>query len=121
MTPAPLPAGRGLEPVPSTKLLPPRTTRRLVPRDALIARLLDARRQRCVLVQGPAGSGKTSTLVAWRQALLPLDFDVAWLSLAPEDNDLERFFACLLASLAEVDPRAVREAALLMGRDSGEA
>ncbi len=117
----PAPGGRGLEPVPSTKLLPPRTARRLVPREALVARLLDARRQRCVLVQGPAGSGKTSTLVAWRQALLPLDFDVAWLSLAPEDNDLERFFTCLLASLAEVDPQAVREAALLMGRGSGEA
>lgn len=112
---------RGLEPVPSTKLLPPRTARRLVPRDTLIARLVDARRQRCVLVQGPAGSGKTSTLVAWRQALLPLDFDVAWLSLAAEDNELARFFACLLASLAEVDAPAVREAALLVGRDSDES
>jgi len=89
-----------------------------MPREALLARLQDARRQRCVVVQGPAGSGKTSTLVAWRQALLALDYDVAWLSLAREDDELTRFFDCLLASLAEVDPALVRETRLLMGRDS---
>ena len=42
---------RVLEPVASTKLLPPRAARRLIPREALLARLLDARRQRCVVVQ----------------------------------------------------------------------
>ncbi|SCU96021.1 Serine/threonine-protein kinase PknK [Cupriavidus necator] len=117
---APAPLDRAIEAVASTKLVPPRAARRLMPRDALQARLLDARRQRCVLVQGPAGCGKTSTLVAWRQALLSLDFDVAWLSVAAEDNELTRFFACLLASIAVVDPRAVREAALLLGRDSSD-
>lgn len=111
---------RTIEPVQSTKLLPPRAARRLMPRDALLARLMEARRQRCVVVQGPAGSGKTSTLVAWRQALLLLQFDVAWLSLAAEDNDPTRFFGCLLASLGAVDAAAVREATLLMGRDSDE-
>lgn len=112
---------RRIEPVASTKLIPPRPARRLVPRLALQARLLEARRQRCVVVQGPAGSGKTSTLVAWRQALLALDFDVAWLSLSAEDCEPTRFFDCLLASIAEVDPEAVREAALLMGRDNDES
>jgi LuxR family maltose regulon positive regulatory protein len=114
-------SGRRIEPVASTKLLPPRPSRRLVPRDALQARLLEARRQRCVVVQGPAGSGKTSTLVAWRQALLALDFDVAWLSLSAEDCEPTRFFDCLLASIGEIDPDAVREAALLMGRDNDES
>lgn len=114
-------ADRRIEPVASTKLLPPRPVRRLVPRDALQARLLAARRQRCVVVQGPAGSGKTSTLVAWRQALLALDFDVAWLSLAADDSEPARFFECLLASIGQVDPEAIREATLLMGRDSEES
>lgn len=117
----PPPPGRVIESVASTKLVPPRGARRLMPRDALQARLLDARRQRCVIVQGPAGSGKTSTLVAWRQALLALDFDVAWLSVAAEDNELMRFVGCLLASIAVVDDDAVREAALLVGRDCSEA
>lgn len=112
---------RVLETVPSTKLQPPRQARHLIARDALIARLVDARRLRCVMVQGPAGSGKTSTLVAWRQALLTLDFDVAWLSLVSEDDEPEHFFACLLASLAQIDEGIVEEAAQLLGREDDAA
>jgi LuxR family maltose regulon positive regulatory protein len=52
-----------------------------------------------------------------RQALLTLDFDIAWLSLAPEGDDLTAFFNALLASLATVDSAIVREAALLVGRE----
>jgi len=92
-----------------------------MPREALLARLVDARRQRCVVIQGPAGCAKTSTLLAWRQALLALDFDVAWVSLAPEHDDLASFFQSLLGSLADVDPALVREAGILMGRDGGSA
>ncbi len=92
-----------------------------MPREALLARLIEARRRRCVVVQGPAGSGKTSVLVAWRQALLSLDFDVAWLSLSPEDDHAARFFDYLVAGLGAVDPGMVREAALLMGRGADES
>jgi LuxR family maltose regulon positive regulatory protein len=106
-----------LEPVASTKLSPPRGAR-LMPRDALLARMLEARRKRCLLLQGPAGCGKTSMLVSWRQALMGLDFDIAWLSLSAEDNELGRFFDCLLASLAQVDPAIVREVAYLVGHGS---
>lgn len=104
--------------VPSAKLMPPRGARKLIARTSLEARLIDARRARCVLIHGPAGSGKTTTLLQWRKALMRYDFDVAWLSLAPEDNTLTRFFDCLLASLAEIDAAIVREAALLMGHDN---
>ncbi|EHP40061.1 ATP-dependent transcription regulator LuxR [Cupriavidus basilensis OR16] len=114
-------AERVVQPITPTKLTPPRGARHLMPREALMARLLEARRQRCVVIQGPAGSAKTSTLLAWRQALLTLDFDVAWLSLAPEDNDLTSFFNGLLASLAVVDAAMVRDAAILMGRDGDES
>ena len=106
-----------LEPVASTKLSPPRGAR-LMPRDALLARMLEARRKRCLLLQGPAGCGKTSMLVSWRQALMGLDIDIAWLSLSAEDNELGRFFDCLLASLAQVDPAIVREVAYLVGHGS---
>nr|WP_233528201.1 LuxR C-terminal-related transcriptional regulator [Cupriavidus sp. P-10] len=92
-----------------------------MPRDALLARLTEARRQRCVVIQGPAGCAKTSTLVAWRQALLKLDFDVAWLSLEAEDNSLAVFFNGLVASLATVDAAIVRDAWLLMGRDGNQS
>ncbi len=78
-----------------------------------MARLMDARRQRCVVALGQAGSGKTSTLLAWRWELMSLDFDVAWLSLAPEHDQLQRFLRDLLASVANVDPTIVGEAGLL--------
>ncbi|AGW89846.1 LuxR C-terminal-related transcriptional regulator [Cupriavidus necator] len=104
-----------------TRLVPPRGARPLMPREALLARLTEARRQRCVVIQGPAGCAKTSTLVAWRQALLKLDFDVAWLSLEAEDNNLAAFFNGLVASLATVDAAIVRDAWLLMGRDGNQS
>jgi LuxR family maltose regulon positive regulatory protein len=103
------------QPVAGAKLLPPRHVRKLLPRERLMNRLLDARRQRCVVVQGQAGAGKTSTLMAWRKALISLGFDVSWLALSTEDNEPTRFFDCLLASLAEVDPGVARDAAMQVG------
>ncbi|QQX86193.1 AAA family ATPase [Cupriavidus necator] len=105
--------------IPDARLQPPRTTSRLVPRDALLARLLAARRQRCVIIQGPAGSGKTTTLAAWRKALMSLDFDVAWLSLAPEDDEPVRFLDCLRASLVECGAGDARDASLPTGPEAG--
>ncbi|MDH4610455.1 LuxR C-terminal-related transcriptional regulator [Pseudomonas sp. BN102] len=125
LTPTPgsgvhLPANRELQLIPDTKVIPPRGARNLMARSALITRLMDARRQRCVVVQGPAGSGKTSTLLAWRRELVGINFDVAWLSVISEDNDPTRLCNCLLASLAEVNADLVREAAQLLGRDGDE-
>lgn len=110
-------APRLLETVPSTKLHPPRLARHLVARPALLDRLLQARGRRCVLVQGPAGSGKTSLAAAWRQRLLTQQVDVAWLTLVPEDDEPRRFCACVLASLARIDAELVRPAAQLLERD----
>lgn len=105
-----------LTPIVSTKLTPPRSAGRIVPRERLLEQLMDARRRRCLVLQGPAGWGKTTTIVAWRQALLPLGFDVAWLTLTADDNELSRFIDYLLASVAQVDPAITREASLLGGR-----
>ena len=102
---------RELESIATTKLKPPRSARKLVARTGLLNRLIDARRKRCLLVRGPAGSGKTSALVDYRKMLAALDFDVAWLTLSPEDNDPQRFCDCLLASLAEVNPAMVQKSA----------
>ncbi len=107
-------------PITDTKVVPPRAAQRLIPREGLMSRLVDARRLRCVTIQGPAGFGKTSTLLAWRRELLGMNFDVAWFSLAPEDNDLERFSNCVLASLAEVEPGLGAGATVLLDRDSDE-
>ena len=103
-------------PIVSTKLIPPRSGGRLVMRERLQDQMLKARRRRCIVLKGPAGCGKTTTLMAWRQALLPLGFDVAWLTLTTDDNELTRFLDYLLASLAQIDPAMVREATQLEGR-----
>ena len=105
--------------VDGTKLAPLRAGGRIVERAALLARLLEARRHRCIVVTGPAGSGKTTVLATWRRELIPLGFDVAWLSLAAQDNELPRFLDGLVASLSEVDPALVREAALVGGDGQG--
>ncbi|MGH6627236.1 MAG: LuxR C-terminal-related transcriptional regulator, partial [Burkholderiaceae bacterium] len=78
-------------------------------------RLHEARRLRCVVLTGPAGAGKSTTLAAWRRALLPLGFEVAWLSLAAEDDDLARFLDALVASVAQIDPSLASVASLLGG------
>lgn len=100
----------------ASRVMAPRNKTRIVARERLIAQLIEARRKRCILLQGPAGCGKTTTLVAWREALLPLGFDLAWLTLSPEDNDLANFVDSLVASLSQVDGRICREASLLGGR-----
>ncbi|CAG2160096.1 LuxR C-terminal-related transcriptional regulator [Cupriavidus numazuensis] len=102
----------------TTRHTPPRSARPLMRRDSLTERLTEARSLRCVTIQGPAGSAKTSSLVAWRHSLLALDYDVAWLSLTPEDDDPTSFLDALLASLATVDPSLSDSAQLLAGRDS---
>ena len=109
-------------PIVSSKLLPPRSAGRLISRERLQEQMLKARRQRCIVLKGPAGCGKTSTLIAWRQALLPLGFDVAWLTLSADDNELTRFLDYLLASLGQIEPNLVHEATQLEGRGiDGEA
>lgn len=96
-----------------SRLLPPRSGSRVIPRDRLVSRMIEARRLRCIVLKGPAGCGKSTSLVALRQQLLPLGFDVAWLSLNQEDNELGRFIDYLLGSLAQVEPAMVQEASLL--------
>ncbi len=107
---------QNLHPIVSSKLISPRSTGRLIARETLQEKMVDARHLRCIVLKGPAGYGKTSTLITWRQSLLPLGFDVAWLTLTSEDNELTRFLDYLLASLAQIDPKMVREATQLEGR-----
>jgi LuxR family transcriptional regulator, maltose regulon positive regulatory protein len=98
----------------TTKVM--RTPHRLIGRERLIAQLVDARRKRCIVMQSPAGYGKTTALLAWREALYPLGFQVAWLSLDARHDELAVFLDALAASLARVDPSITRDAALLGGR-----
>ena len=94
----------------ATKLAPPRQVGWQVPRERLLSRMLEARRARCMLLVGGAGAGKSSALMAYQLALVPLGFEVAWLSLSPEDDEPALFLDYLVASLAGLDVGQVREA-----------
>lgn len=102
-----------------TRLVPPRPGRGVVPRTALLDRLTQNRRRRCFVVQGPAGYGKTTMLVAWMRALGAFGYDVAWLSLSEDDNDIAKWIEDLAGSFARVDPAISREAGLLSQVGSG--
>ncbi|SAL20524.1 ATP-dependent transcription regulator LuxR [Caballeronia peredens] len=106
----------------NSRLIPPRGATRIVARERLISQLLDARRKRCIVVQGPAGSGKTTTFVALREALLPLGFDIAWVTFPPvaDAADSTPCVDYLVTSLAQVDESICREAALLGGRGTDD-
>jgi LuxR family transcriptional regulator, maltose regulon positive regulatory protein len=70
--------------------------RALVPRPALIERLVHGPARRLTLVRGQAGWGKSSVLAAW-SAADPRTF--AWLALDRGDNDPVRFFMYVIEAL----------------------
>lgn len=87
---------------------------RVVARERLITQLMESRRRRCIVVQGPVGSGKSALLQAWRESLLVVGFGVAWHGCLADDADPAHFLGRLSASLAKIDPAIGREAALLV-------
>jgi LuxR family maltose regulon positive regulatory protein len=72
------------------KVTPPRVPRHQVSRQRLHADDEQLREHPVVLVQAPAGFGKTSLLAMWRREHLAHGRVVAWLQAQPQD-DLPRF------------------------------
>ena len=103
----------------ATKIQPPRLRAARVARSTLDDALAQAiAQQRVVLLQAPAGFGKTTALAA-QVARLPAGWGAAWVSL-DSDDDAERLFACLIAALEPFDLpwRSAPEA--LVGLAGGE-
>ena len=100
-------------PVLATKLHLPEPRPDLVARERLQERLTGPGpgSTRLVLVCAPAGFGKTTALTQWlatRSATLACQ--VAWVSLDPDDNDVRRFLAHLLAALQRTRAELGRDA-----------
>ncbi|HOM13139.1 MAG TPA: LuxR C-terminal-related transcriptional regulator [Rubrivivax sp.] len=79
------------------KVMPPRVARELLPRARLSS--ADARlgAQPVVLVQAPAGFGKTSLLASWRLEHLARGAVVAWVLAQPQDSPKRLLQALVLA------------------------
>jgi LuxR family transcriptional regulator, maltose regulon positive regulatory protein len=89
-------------PFAATKIQPPRQRRTRLARPALERELAAAMTQaRVVLVQAPAGFGKTS-LLASAVGRLPSGTALAWVSLDDDDDD-QRVFNCVCAALEPHD------------------
>ncbi|OYU00077.1 MAG: LuxR family transcriptional regulator [Burkholderiales bacterium PBB1] len=88
----------------ATKFRAPAGTSGLVARERLLARLESERHRRLTLIHGPAGFGKTTLSVQWRERLQRSDATVAWLSMSREDNSIDRFLTYLVEAVRVADP-----------------
>lgn len=86
-----------------------------VERTRLLHELSGARNRTCLLVLGPAGSGKTCLALQWRAQAVAFGQDVAWLT-AHAGDDGQALLAPLFDSLDRVDSQIAREARLIFNR-----
>jgi LuxR family maltose regulon positive regulatory protein len=84
----------------ATKLTPPRTSLRQVPRPRLLDMLQAGTQQLLTLVSAPAGAGKTTLLTSWSSSRQPPG-PLAWLSLDAADNSATSFWPYALAALCQ--------------------
>src|SRR5215213_8986403 len=84
----------------ATKLTPPRTSLRQVPRPRLLDMLQAGTQQLLTLVSAPAGAGKTTLLTSWSSSRQPPG-PLAWLSLDVGDNEAARLWAYTVAALCQ--------------------
>ncbi len=88
----------------ATKFRAPAGNSGLVARERLLARLESERHRRLTLIHGPAGFGKTTLSVQWRERLQRSGATVAWLSMSREDNSIDRFVTYLVEAVRVADP-----------------
>lgn len=83
------------------KLTPPLTLLTSLPRESLLESLQRRLKGPLILVVAPAGFGKTTLMMQWRQTLLSTTSPgiVAWLSLDEADSDPNRFLSYLILTL----------------------
>ena len=110
----------------STKLRIPATPTNLLPRPRLTQQFRcplqdvpvgvrpNQRRSQTLLtvITAPAGYGKSTLLSEWLQQMG--DLDVGWLSLDPEDNDLQQFWRYVVAALQTSVPELGHQALMLL-------
>ncbi|WP_230657888.1 LuxR C-terminal-related transcriptional regulator [Psychrobacter sp. I-STPA10] len=86
-----------------TKLEAPTNFGHLLQRQRLMDKLIRGIDYRVMLIRGPAGFGKTSLALQWRDYLIKQDYHVAWLSLDSEDNDPERCIQYIVEAIHNIE------------------
>lgn len=103
-TAEPAPRTPATPPAAVTKYRPSTPPRRLVSRPRLIDELRADGPRRLVVIHGPAGFGKTTLAMQWREALLDAGVAVAWLTVDDDDNNPVWFLANLIEAVRTARP-----------------
>lgn len=98
-----------------TKLSPPAPFGNMVQRDYALERLREALKCQATLLVAPAGYGKTELLSRWFHQCRADGLRVGWVSLEPEDAQIEGFVDYALAGLGQA-PAASATAAPITRR-----
>ncbi len=104
-----------------TKLNAPADFVYLVLRPRLMNRLLKNINYPVMLIQGPAGFGKTSLATQWRECLISKNHTVAWLSLDAQDNDPVRCLNYIVAAISNAEKSIVANTTILFESQSSQA
>lgn len=103
-------AGKPVKPVVVFSRLEPIAQRaELVRRSSLLSRLAVAKDLRVVLIDAPAGYGKTTLLTQWRQMLLDDKVPVAWLSLDEDANSPGELVTYLVHTIQRAELKVQQE------------
>src|SRR5581483_5256606 len=84
------------------KFFAPTTPAGAIRRSAIIERVLQTDAARVVLLQGPAGHGKSTTLQQLQSICRERGNITAWLTLDEGDNDTRRFYQHVQAMVAGI-------------------
>lgn len=94
---------------PATRFRPPATTRQLVERTRLIDLLRAGQRRRLTAIHAPAGFGKSTLAVQWRDVLTGEGIPVAWLAVDHDDNKAVWFLTHVIEALRVVRPALAQQ------------
>lgn len=98
----------------ATKFRAPARSGPLLAREHLLDRLAARRDRKLTLIHGPAGFGKTTLAIQWRERLQADGAAVAWLSLSRDDNEIDRFLAYLVEAICTGEPSVQLDVASLL-------
>lgn len=108
-------------PAPATRFRPSVAGRALVTRGRLLDLLRAGDRRRLVVIHAPAGYGKSTLAAQWAAALTADAVTVAWLSVAPDDNNVLWFLSHLLESVRRAAPDLTEDLEQVLEDDGYEA
>jgi hypothetical protein len=91
----------------ASKLTPPFPKAGQIERPRLADLVTRARWARVIVIQAPAGFGKTTMMLQIRARLVANGIPCAWLTLDQADNDIGRFLSCLTLACERLDSTAV--------------